>query len=354
MTVCRMSFPNSKQQLGFATIHLADTDQVFQSEAQDTVLRAALRSGIGFPYECNSGGCGNCMYQLLSGEVDEIWPQAPGLNEKARERGRRLACQTIARGDCQIKVRQGEKYLPSISPRRYSAVLQDVRRVTDDMSEFTLKTDSAAQFLPGQFALLSLPGVTADRAYSMSNTANSDGCWTFIIKRFLGGQGSHALFESMKIGDEVELDGPFGVSYLRTDSRRDIVCVAGGSGLSPILSIIRGAVESPDFASQRILLFYGGRTPQDICVKDELAQIPGAAERVEVYTAISDQTLVGTNSFQGYRGFVHELLNISLEAEKGDFEYYFCGPPPMTDAVQKCLLIDHKIPSAQLHFDRFL
>ena len=64
------------------------------------------------------------------------------------------------------------------------------------------------------------------------------------IRRVRQGKGTGILFDSLSPGDEIGLDGPYGVAFLRANSPRDIVCVAGGSGLAPMLSITRGAVEA--------------------------------------------------------------------------------------------------------------
>lgn len=331
-------------------------EQVFRCDADDTVLSAALRSGNGYPYECNSGGCGSCQFELLEGELKELWPDAPGLSARARERGRRLACQCVPTSDCTIKVSLKDEAVPAIAPKRQRLSFVGARPLTHDMSEFSFRTPEAAEFLPGQFAMLGLPGVEGRRAYSMSNLANDDRLWNFVIKRVPGGQGTAMLFDSLKPGDEVSLDGPYGNSYLRTGNGRDIVCVAGGSGLSPVLSILRGAVREPALSDRRLFLFYGGRGPQDICVSDIVSADPLLHERVVLHTAVSDNDAPGADGWMGKRGFVHELVTEVL-AELGEeipaFDYYFCGPPPMTDAVQRMLLLEHKVPSKQLHFDRF-
>lgn len=77
----------------------------FVCEPSDTILRAALRAGFAFPYECNVGQCGSCRFELLKGEVEDLWPGAPALNERDRRKSRKLACQSRPISDCVIKVR---------------------------------------------------------------------------------------------------------------------------------------------------------------------------------------------------------------------------------------------------------
>lgn len=319
----------------------------------DTVLAAALRSGLAFPYECNSGGCGSCQFDLVDGDVADRWPAAPGISDRQRARGRRLACQSVPNGDCTIRVALGDADPAVPSPEQKEVRFAARRSLTADMAEFTFIADGPTQFLPGQFALLELPGVTGPRAYSMSNIANAAGEWRFIVKRVPGGAGTGYLFDRLEPGAAIRFDGPFGNSFLRTDSPRDIVCIAGGSGLSPVLSILRGIAAEPRLAERRVMLFHGVRGPDDACAAAELALVPGLAGRVELITAISDPDAPGAAQWSGERGYIHDVVRNRLGDTAGAFEFYFCGPPPMTDAVHRLLLLEANAPAGQLHFDRF-
>lgn len=329
------------------------TAVVFPCAGDDTLLRAALRAGLEMPYECNSGGCGACAVDLVAGEIEDLWPQSPGLSERQRARGKRLACQCRPRGDCVIKVRLRSEPTAVERPMRQLVTLVGREALTHDMAEFHFKASGPARFLPGQYALLDLPGVVGSRAYSMSNLPNEDGLWSFVIKRVPNGRGTAVLFDSLAEGDRIMLDGPFGMAFLRPDSPRDIICIAGGSGLSPVLSILRSAVREPKLNGRRLSLYYGGRTPADLCHGAALGRDAAVGDRVQLVGAISDPAVA---DWAGERGFIHEVLKRTVEAG-GDpkaFDYYFCGPPPMTDAVQRLLMLDWKVPPSQLYFDRFL
>lgn len=334
------------------SIRLTDGGPEFACMPGDTVLRAALRSGIGLPYECGSGGCGTCRVQLKSGELEDLWPDAPGLTARSRDRGFRLACQSRPHSDCTITVRVPLKLGLEQRPRRRSAVLVSKIALTHDIAEFTFKTADPAEFLPGQFALLSLPGVTGDRAYSMSNLPNEQGSWSFVIKRMTDGAGGRALFDSMSVDDQIMLDGPYGLAHLRADSTRDIVCIAGGSGLSPMLSILSAASRSGP-RERKLDFFYGGRRPADLCASTMIERDALLRKRVSCFSSISDSTYA--EPWGGARGFVHEVARRSLEAgsDPTSKDYYFCGPPAMTDAVQR-MLLDLKVPVSQMFYDRFV
>ncbi len=317
---------------------------------EDTILRAALRAGLGFPHECSVGGCGACRFDLVEGEVETLWEDAPGLSERERRRGKRLACQTRALGDCTVRVRLSEEYRPAVPTARRKAVLTSRHWVTPEMAELVLTTDGDARFLPGQYALLHAPGIIGARAYSMSNLANSEGDWRFIIRRVPGGQGSNILTEGVAVGAEIMVDGPYGHAYLREDVDREIVCIAGGSGVGPMLSIAKGALGQG--LGPVVHFFEGARTHPDLCGGKALASlIPQATSRLRYTPVLS----AATHEFwSGARGFVHELITPSLPLPLDRYEYYFAGPPPMIEAVQTLLAVQNQVPHSQIHFDRFV
>lgn len=333
-------------------IRFHDSERAFSCQAGDGLLRSALRSGVGLPYECGSGGCGACRVQLIDGEIEDLWPDAPGLPQRQRDRGYRLACQARPLTDCTIRVRAALREATTPRPCRRPARVISRSFLTADMAEFTFHTPDPADFVAGQFALLSLPGVTGDRAYSMSNLPNREGTWSFVIKRTANGNGSAALFDRMSVGDTVMLDGPYGMAYLRSDSPRNIVGIAGGSGLSPLLSIFSAAARSPGPA-RALRLFYGGRRPEDLCAPVLINRDSELRGRVECVTAISDTSFNG--DWNGERGFIHDVVRRRLDRQSDpvDNDYYFCGPPAMTEAVQR-MLLDLHVPTNQAFYDRFV
>lgn len=332
------------------TIALAGSDTRFASSAGDNLLRAGLRSGLGLAYECSAGGCSSCKCEILSGEVQDLWPEAPGLSAKDRARGRRLACQCRALSDCTIKMRSGPEFVSPHPPRRFAARYLGHRTVTQDIREFCFRSEQAAVFEPGQYALLDLPGLGQMRAYSMSNQPNAQGDWNFMVRQVPQGRAGQWLFEALQPGDSVDMDAPLGLAQLRCDSPRDVVCIAGGSGLAPMLSIANAATQETAWNQRPLQFFYGGRSPADIPVfGDWLAQ----PERVQVHAAVSGAPAAPGDGWQGERGFVHELLGRKLQGHPAAHDYYLAGPPPMIEALVRMLVTEHQVPAGQIHYDRF-
>ncbi|HEX4780293.1 MAG TPA: 2Fe-2S iron-sulfur cluster-binding protein [Usitatibacter sp.] len=333
-------------------VRLPDGTQ-YACAPDDTLLRAGLRSGLGFPYECNAGSCGTCKVELVEGEIETLRPDAPGLNERDRARNRVLACQAQPRADCAIKVRLRPENVPLHRPARFPATLEAVRDLTHDMREFTFRAGTGAPgFMPGQYALFYLPGLDAPRTYSMSNADEGTGTWQFIVRRVPGGVGTVTLFDRVPVGATITLDGPYGLAYLRAESPRDLVLIGGGSGLAPMLSIARGAMREPKLDGRHIHLFYGAREVQDLCGHQELQALPGYGARITFTPVLSNVEDDALETWKGARGFVHEVARDFVGVRWPDFEYYFAGPPPMAQAVQQ-MLIEKRVPYPQVHFDSF-
>src|SRR4051794_2165428 len=181
----------------------------------DTIMRAAIRSGLGFPYECNIGSCGNCRFELIEGEVIHHRADAPAWTERDRQRKRYLGCQARPLSDCVIKVGLRDHYRSHHRPRRTEARLSAIEDVTHDIREFRFYLAEPAPFLPGQYALLSVPDVDGARAYSMCNVSENGHEWHFQIKRVPGGQATERLFDAKRSDWTIAVDGPY-----RSEERR--------------------------------------------------------------------------------------------------------------------------------------
>lgn len=317
----------------------------------ETILHALLREGMGIAYECSSGFCGSCRFDLLGGQVSTIWQAAPGLNERDRKRGNRhLACQSRPETDCMVGLRLNDNYKSKVRPSVVEARVVGKRIVAAEMTELSLDTGRPAQFLPGQYMVLELPDRGPRRVYSMSNLPNPEGLLQFIVKRKPGGALSEFLVNEVRADDLVTLSGPYGMAYLRDNIRRDVLCVAGGSGLSPMLAVVRGALRSPELRNSRVNLFYGGRACDDIVQPATFADI--AAEcggRLSFRVAASESD---DKTWTGERGFIHDLVDRSFGPDLRNFEIYVAGPPAMTKASLD-MFARHNVPTGQIHCDDF-
>lgn len=323
----------------------------YNCHAGDTLLTGALRARLGLAYECNAGGCGSCKVILESGEVEDRMPHATGIKERERQRGKILACQCVPKSPCSISFKEDAESIPIIVPKLQEAIFLGSRQITHDLREFSFKVAEKMSFIAGQYALLSLPGMFDVRSYSMSNLENDEGIVQFIIRRVTGGTSTEILFDKLEPGEKCQIDGPYSSAYLRNDNSRPIICIAGGSGLAPMLSVIRGALASRVHVHSDLYFYYGGREPKDIfdrALFEELKDNP----RIHLVTSVSCE-FNETTEWQGQRGFIHECVEKDLANRFQESEFYIAGPPPMVDAVRRMLLLQHQVPAERLHYDRF-
>lgn len=331
-----------------ARIRTTNPDQGFDCGEDDTILRAALRAGIGMPYSCNVGSCGNCRFQLVEGAVEHRRKDAPAYTDRDRKRGRWLGCQAVPQEDCVVSFREDPNAVPTYRPVRRRGTLLDRQMLNHDMGEFAVRIDGDPDFLPGQYALLGLDGVEGERVYSMCNLPDEGDVWRFQIKRVPGGAATTRLFDVLAPGDGFAVDGPYGTAFLHDDNPRDVVLIAGGSGLSPMVSIARGALASPLHPDRQLHFFFGGRGPRDLSAGDFLTEITDP--RFHYHRAISDASIA--DGWSGAQGFIHEIADVTLGDHLPACEIYFAGPPAMAAAIQQAMRT-RGVPAEQLHFDEF-
>lgn len=329
-------------------VTVADSDVVFPSNGGDTILSSMLRAGIGVAYECNAGGCGSCKFTLVDGHVSDDLEESPGLRASDRWKNKHLACVCRVQSDCTISVKLDNAYTPAIPPHRVVASFVSRAPLTHDLWEFQFKSREPAAFRPGQYAKLHIPGVSGPRSYSMANIANDEGFWSFQIKKVPGGEATTNLFEGDLAGKSVEIDAPYSIAHLDADSSKSIVCIAGGSGLAPMVSILRGVAELRGQAGQPVL-FYGARSNNDVIDPAYFSSIPGFDPETQYIPVISEPN----EDTSGPTGFIHEYLASALPDDFGNTDFYIAGPPPMVDAVRRHLVLDRKVPVEHLHYDRF-
>lgn len=331
-----------------ASVCLDPDRRTFACAPGQTVLAAALAVGIDMPYECASGSCGSCRARLIEGAVASRWVDAPGLSERDRRKGDRiLCCQSVPQTDCVIQIRVGAA-VPPVRPRSLRAKVRSVTRLNNDVVHLVLDAEERMAFLPGQFMLFNLNAGCGRRAYSMANLPDGSGRLEFIVKRKPAGQASEVIFTTLKGGDRVGLEGPFGRAWLREDSERSIVLLAGGSGLAPIWSIAQAALlRAP---TGRVRLYFGVNRCEDLFWLPQIDQArrehPGLEVRLVLLHASSDDP-VGCR--QGAAGDVmnREVDDLPL------CDLYMAGPPGLVDHVLRELVATGRACADRVFFDRF-
>lgn len=309
----------------------------------ETLLTAALREGVDFPHSCRVGSCASCKCRLLEGQVRELTESGYLLTQEELDQQTILACQSVPLGPVRIEFSQSQ----ALAVQSCSATVLAQEPLTHDIVRLTLQLDQALHYKPGQFALISLaslPGVT--RSYSFASPPDALGRVEFFVRRVAGGCFSEHVHASSLVGQQAQVQGPMGQFWLR-ESQAPLLFVAGGSGLAPVMAMLR-AMQAQGLARSVTLLF-GARTQADLYGLDELramaADWAGPFQFMPVLSEAQDDA-----SWTGMRGLVTAPLAQLVEPGT---HAYLCGPPGMVDAASAQL--QHLgIGKRHIHADRFV
>ena len=331
----------------------------FECEPGEKILHAGLRSGIELPYECGTGTCGTCKARLVSGRVESEWPDAPG-SRYLKDPAELLMCQCVAREDCALEVavlKSSDAGLPA--PGALGGRVRDRRRLTHDVAAFDVELDRPLDFAAGQFALLTVPGIAGARAYSMVSFERAARRLSFVVKKKPGGAVSEWLFGDGVEGTPVGLFAPLGHATFHPGLRKHVLCVAGGSGIAGMMSILACAGAAGHFAEWDGHVFFGVRSERDRFFLDELHALQARyPARLTVTVALSDEDVPASlpGAYPGLaftRGLVHAVAGDRMKGRFADVRAYVAGPPPMVDASLRLLLREARLSPADIRYDKF-
>ncbi len=199
-------------------------------------------------------------------------------------------------------------------------------------------------YRPGQFVLLRLnrPGrPSEEHPFTISASPTGASPLTVTIKE--SGDFTDTISQT-RPGDGARIEGPFGRFSFQFDSPASFVFIAGGVGITPVLSMLRCLRDTGD--ARRAVLIYGNRTEADIIARGELEAMPG---NVEVFHTLNSPP----EDWEGFKGHVSADI---IEECAGDLlteaDIYLCGPPPMMHSVTEQLK-SLGAPRSRIHSERF-
>jgi toluene monooxygenase electron transfer component len=331
----------------------------FECEPGEKILHAGLRSGFELSYECGTGTCGTCKATLVSGRVESEWPEAPG-GRYLKSPAELLMCQCLAREDCALEVgvlKTREAGAPL--PGALGGHVRGWRRLTHDVAAFDVTLDRPLDFDAGQFTLLSVPGIAGARAYSMVNFERAARRLSFVVKKKPGGTVSEWLFGDGVEGTRLGLFAPVGHATFHPGLQKHVLCIAGGSGIAGMMSILQCAGEAGHFAGWDGHVFFGVRSARDGFFLDELHALQARyPARLAVTIALSDEDVPASlpAAYPGLafaRGLVHAVAGERMKGRFADVRAYVAGPPPMVDASLRLLLREARLSPADIRYDKF-
>lgn len=313
-------------------------------DEEESVLDAAFRHGYNLVYGCREGQCSACKAYLLEGEVVLKPYSTFALSESEESNGYTLLCRAMPEEDLVVELLHfdPDNYKLENEIRDGRGTVTAVEALTHDIRRLELEVAEPAgfSFLPGQYVDVWVPESDARRSFSMANLPG-DGRIELIVKHYPGGRFSSLLDGAIAVGDELRFTGPYGAFHLR-DSERPVLMVAGGSGMAPILSLLRTLAS--EGSGRMVRFFYGARTEDDLFHVDLIREVGSGLADFDFVPVLSDT-----------EGFVHEAAGEFLESgAMSDPELYMCGPPPMIDAMIELATDRHGIDErSRIFHDKF-
>jgi propane monooxygenase reductase subunit len=321
-------------------------------EEGETVLEAAFRQGIALMHGCKEGQCGSCKSRLLNGDIELLKYSTFALPDYERETDHILLCKTHAFSDIEVELLNFDEDLLSraIPVKEFGACLVKVTRLTHDIRLLEIEIDKPLKFWAGQYVDLTLADGNVTRAFSMANAPTNGTQLSFIIKKYPGGAFSAKLDEELRPGAVLKVKGPYGTCFRREARPGPMLLIGGGSGMSPLWSILNDHVQSGE--QRPVRFFYGARAREDLFMLDDIADIAARLTDFEFIPALSHAR--ADDQWHGETGFIHEVVqrHLSNGALSGAIDAYACGPAPMIDACLPVLQSNHVEPD-HIYFDKF-
>jgi ferredoxin-NAD(P)+ reductase (naphthalene dioxygenase ferredoxin-specific) len=304
------------------------------------LLDALRNAQVPISYSCRAGRCGTCRCRVLEGEVlDSGRADARPLDG---EEACVLACQTVVTEPCTIEIPEPDEIV--VHPARtLKATVLAVESLTHDIRRLVLKPAKPLEFSPGQYAQLQFTPQHA-RPYSMAGLPGDD-TLEFHVRVVPDGRVSGYVADVLAPGDAVKVSGPLGTAYLRRTHEGPMLCVAGGTGLAPVLSVVRGAVAHG--MRNPIHVYLGVRSPHDVYGLDWLTALQRERPALTVHTVVTSGGDPGTHRC----GLVTEAIERDFSSFDG-WRAYLCGSPPMVEAAS-ALVRRKGIDPARIHADAF-
>ncbi|WP_406035260.1 benzoate 1,2-dioxygenase electron transfer component BenC [Nocardioides sp. NBC_00163] len=290
-----------------------------------TVADASYRQRINIPLDCRDGACGTCKALCESGEYDGGTYIEDALSEAEAAEGYALPCSMKPRSDLALQIATTSE-VAKTGAASYTGTVVGLDRLSPTTVELSIDIPNRGElaFLPGQYVNIAVPGTEVTRSYSFANAPHEERL-VFLVKLTPGGAMSTWLTERAAAGDEVTFAGPNGSFFLR-EARRPVLMLAGGTGLAPVLSMLRQLeVDGCDRGGR---LVYGVSTDDDLVKLDEVGELVSRLPGFSWDHCVSDPASTAAN-----KGYVTSLIGED-DLHDGDVAIYLCGPPPMVEAVR--------------------
>ncbi len=308
-------------------------DDTISVQPGETILEAGLRGGMALPYECRSGGCGVCKCTVVQGSVDHGAYQPSALTEEERRAGKVLMCCATPLSDLDLEC-ENIGVVRDIPIRTFMAHVQKVELLTADVMRVMLKPldTGPVPFHAGQYINIVLED-RERRAFSFATAPHEAELIELHVKLIPGGAFTTYVFNAMKEGDTLRCEGPLGSFYLREDTDRPIIFVAGSTGFAPVKSMVEHAFHAG--LKRPLYLYWGVKTIADFYMKELPERWAREHDNFKFIPVLSEP--VPGDNWTGRTGTVHEAILQDFPNMAG-CEVYACGSVGMVETAHSAFL----------------
>lgn len=310
----------------------------------ELVADAAYRQKVNIPIDCRDGACGTCKCHAESGSYNMEDFLEDALSDEENAMGQVLTCRMVPTSDCIVSVPVSSKVCKT-GQHKFNVELSAIQYHSSTAIAFSVQGDALAdlQFLPGQYVNIKIPGFEETRAYSFSSLVEDDNSVSFLIRVIPDGKMSSYIRDTAKVGDTLELSGPFGSFYLR-DIIRPVLFLAGGTGLAPFTAMLEKMQSSS--LNHSVQLIYGVTNDIDLVEIEKLETFSANLSNFSFTSCVANE-----DSHHANKGYVTKYIT-NNHLNDGDVDVYLCGPPLMVDAVNH-FFTEKEITPINFHYEKF-
>jgi NAD(P)H-flavin reductase/ferredoxin len=285
----------------------------------ESVLQVLNRHNIPVPYSCQSGICQTCILRCLNGDLPG--ESQKGIKDTLKAQGYFLSCVCKPSQDIEVDY-------PKVSEIYGRAVVREKSPLSETITRVILEPATPLYYHAGQFINIRRHDGLI-RSYSIASLPQEDKCIELHIKIMNGGDMSNWIADDMKVGDEIDIQGPNGSCfYLSGQPDQNLLLLSTGSGLAPLIGIIRDAINSKHEGT--IYLYHGGATMNDMYLHDYLEELKNLHSNFKYIPVLDSED--NQNGFE--KGYVSDIAFEHHKDLKG-WRSYICGNPNMVNSARK-------------------
>ncbi len=342
------------------TITVQPSGRSFSAGADETLLTAGLRQGVGLPYGCKDGACGSCKCKKIDGTVTHGPHQSKALSDDEEAAGYVLTCCAVAHSDIVLESRQvTEAGAPPV--RKMPARVAAMEKLSHDVMRLVLQLPAgeAMVYHAGQYIDILLRDGSR-RSYSMANAphnlmqtpAGATAPAPMVelhLRHMPGGKFTDHVFGGLKEREILRVEGPQGSFRLREDSAKPIILLASGTGFAPIKALIEHLRFLDN--TRATTLYWGGRRPEDLYLDAWVRAQAGDLPWLRYVPVISNA--LPEDHWQGRTGFVHKAV-LDDFADLSGHQVYACGAPIVVDSARADYTALAGLPPEEFFADAFI